>query len=218
VDVAAAVEVMKVVEVVEVVEVVDLVDVVVEVVDVVVAAAVTEAAAHRGAAAVIVEMQFSAHWQKKEGAVGGSTNYAENCLRHRPFATCPHHRSIRDPHVAQAASRIVTQKQNPRHSRRRQKSAKLLIYWRKGCPVNTIEIAYMVPRIGHQSHGFGYGLLGQRRFTIEASDIGAIPGVPSTRSRPARWPMSLCALRAGTPPKRARPFLWAKFVGYLLPA
>ena len=58
------------------------------------AAAVTEAAAHRGAAAVIVEsMQFLAHWQKKEGAVGGSTNYPANCLRHSPFATCPHYGS-----------------------------------------------------------------------------------------------------------------------------
>ena len=57
-------------------------------------AAVTEAAAHRGAAAVIVEsMQFLAHWQKKEGAVGGSTNYPANCLRHSPFATCPHYGS-----------------------------------------------------------------------------------------------------------------------------
>jgi hypothetical protein len=58
------------------------------------AAAVTEAAAYRGAAAVIVEsMQFLAHWQKREGAVGGSTNYPANCLRHSPFATCPHHGS-----------------------------------------------------------------------------------------------------------------------------
>jgi hypothetical protein len=58
------------------------------------AAAVTEAAAYRGAAAVFVEsMQFLAHRQKKEGAVGGSTNDPANCLRHSPFATCPH----RDP-------------------------------------------------------------------------------------------------------------------------
>jgi hypothetical protein len=57
-------------------------------------AAVTEAAAHRGAAAVIVEsMQFLAHWQKKEGPVGGSTNYPANCLRHSPFVTCPYHGS-----------------------------------------------------------------------------------------------------------------------------
>jgi hypothetical protein len=53
VDVAAGVEVVEVVEVV-----LDAVDVVVA------AAAVTEAAAHRGAAAVIVEsMQFLAHWR-----------------------------------------------------------------------------------------------------------------------------------------------------------
>jgi hypothetical protein len=59
-----------------------------------VAAAVTEAAACRGAAAVIVEsMQFLAHWRKKEGAVGGSTNYPANCLRHSPFATSPQHGS-----------------------------------------------------------------------------------------------------------------------------
>jgi hypothetical protein len=58
------------------------------------AAAVTEAAAYRGAVAVIVEsMQFLTHWQKREGAVGGSTNYPANCLRHSPFATCPHHGS-----------------------------------------------------------------------------------------------------------------------------
>jgi hypothetical protein len=45
-------------------------------------AAVTEAAAYRGAAAVIVDStQFLAHWQKKEGGVGGSTNYPANCLR-----------------------------------------------------------------------------------------------------------------------------------------
>ena len=51
-----------------------------------VAAAVTEAAACRGAAAVIVEsMQFLAHWRKKEGAVGGSTNYPANCLRTVPL-------------------------------------------------------------------------------------------------------------------------------------
>jgi hypothetical protein len=50
VDVAVAVKV------VEVVEIVEIVDVVLDAVDVVVAeAAVTEAAAHRGAAAVIVE-------------------------------------------------------------------------------------------------------------------------------------------------------------------
>ena len=60
------------------------------------AAAVSEAAAYRGASAVFVEsMQILAHWQKKEGAVGGSTNYPANCLRHCPFATCPHgHPSI----------------------------------------------------------------------------------------------------------------------------
>ena len=56
------------------------------------AAAVSEAAAYRGASAVFVEsMQILAHWQKKEGAVGGSTNYPANCLRHCPFATCPYH-------------------------------------------------------------------------------------------------------------------------------
>jgi hypothetical protein len=32
-------------------------------------------------------------WQKKEGALGGSTNYPANCLRHSAFATCPHHGS-----------------------------------------------------------------------------------------------------------------------------
>jgi hypothetical protein len=58
------------------------------------AAAVSEAAAYRGAAAVCVELiQFSAHREKKEGAVGGSTNDPANCLRHSPFATCPHHGS-----------------------------------------------------------------------------------------------------------------------------
>jgi len=46
----------------------------------------------------------------------------------------------------------------------------------EGVSVNTIEIAYMLPRIGHQSNGFGYGLLGQRRLKIVASDIGAILG------------------------------------------
>jgi hypothetical protein len=64
------------------------------------AAAVTEAAAHRGAAAVIVEsMQFLAHWQKKEGAVGGSTNHPADCLRHGPFATCPHRGSATRKHT-----------------------------------------------------------------------------------------------------------------------
>jgi hypothetical protein len=50
------------------------------------AAAVTEAAAYHGAAAVIVEsMQFLAHWQKQEDAVGESTNYPVSCSRHSAF-------------------------------------------------------------------------------------------------------------------------------------
>jgi hypothetical protein len=74
VGVAAAVEVVKVVEVAEVAEVAEVVQLVeiVDIGDIVVDVVVAAAAAHRGAAAVIVEwMQFLAHWQKKEDAVGG---------------------------------------------------------------------------------------------------------------------------------------------------
>ena len=90
---AEAVDVVVVAEAVDVVVVAVAVDVAAVAAEAAVAAAgaaaVTEAAAYRGAVAVIVEsMQFLAHWQKKEGAVGGSTNYPANCLRHCPFATC----------------------------------------------------------------------------------------------------------------------------------
>jgi hypothetical protein len=59
------------------------------------AAVVSEAVAYRGASAVFVEsMQFFAHRQKKEGAVGRVRQTTPaNCLRHSPFATCPRHRS-----------------------------------------------------------------------------------------------------------------------------
>ena len=39
------------------------------------------------------------------------------------------------------------------------------MYWRKGCPVNTVDNACFLPCMSRQNYGVDYGFSGARRFT-----------------------------------------------------